>query len=103
VFAQLSAKYSEAVFIKVNADRCPMSKAAMHISAFPTFIFAQAGNPLPQVCPPLTHCPLMGGLHHTRCLARARVSARSHCSHDLLASLTVNVYLVFKLLMCTVA
>ena len=49
VFAQLSTKYTEAVFIKVNADRCPMSKAAMHITAFPTFVFAVPGNPVPQV------------------------------------------------------
>eukprot|EP00035_Acanthoeca_spectabilis_P021426 m.438129 g.438129 ORF g.438129 m.438129 type:complete len:304 (-) comp18197_c0_seq1:47-958(-) len=49
VFAQLSTKYTQAEFIKVNADRCPVSKAAMQVTAFPTFIFCLPGNPLPKV------------------------------------------------------
>eukprot|EP00038_Savillea_parva_P008382 m.176566 g.176566 ORF g.176566 m.176566 type:complete len:305 (-) comp14197_c0_seq1:37-951(-) len=49
VFAQLSVKYPQATFIKVNADRCPLSKAAMQVTAFPTFIFCKPGNPLPRI------------------------------------------------------
>lgn len=49
VFDRLSVKYSQAAFIKVNADRCPVSRAAMHVSAFPTFVFCWPGQPLPQV------------------------------------------------------
>lgn len=37
-FKQLTTKYSNAVFLKVDVDKCPGTAAANNISAMPTFI-----------------------------------------------------------------
>jgi thioredoxin-like negative regulator of GroEL len=36
---QLSTKYPNAVFLKVDVDKCPGTAAAYNVSAMPTFIF----------------------------------------------------------------
>lgn len=39
VFEQLSVKYPNAVFLKVDVDKCAGTAAAQGVSAMPTFIF----------------------------------------------------------------
>ena len=39
VFEQLAAKYGNAVFLKVDVDKCPDVGAANNVTAMPTFIF----------------------------------------------------------------
>ena len=38
-FKQLSTKYPDAVFLKVDVDKCPGTAAANSVSAMPTFVF----------------------------------------------------------------
>lgn len=38
-FKQLSTKYPNVVFLKVDVDKCPGTTAAYRVSAMPTFIF----------------------------------------------------------------
>ena len=38
-FKQLSTKYPNAMFLKVDVDKCPGTAAANNVSAMPTFIF----------------------------------------------------------------
>ena len=38
-FQQLSTKYPDAVFLKVDVDKCPGTAAANNVSAMPTFVF----------------------------------------------------------------
>lgn len=39
VFDQLSSKYANAVFLKVDVDKCAETAAGQGVSAMPTFIF----------------------------------------------------------------
>lgn len=39
IFEQLSVKYSNAVFLKVDVDKCAETAAKQGVSAMPTFIF----------------------------------------------------------------
>uniref|UniRef100_A0A1B6CN15 Thioredoxin domain-containing protein n=1 Tax=Clastoptera arizonana TaxID=38151 RepID=A0A1B6CN15_9HEMI len=39
IFEQLAIKYNEAVFLKVDVDRCQETAAAQEVSVMPTFIF----------------------------------------------------------------
>ncbi len=38
-FKQLSTKYPNAVFLKVDVDKCPGTAAAYEVSSMPTFLF----------------------------------------------------------------
>jgi thioredoxin len=39
LFEQMASKYSNAIFLKVDVDKCPESAAANGVTAMPTFIF----------------------------------------------------------------
>lgn len=39
VFERLASKYAQAVFLKVDVDRCQETAAAQGVSVMPTFIF----------------------------------------------------------------
>jgi thioredoxin len=41
-YKQLSTKYPEAMFLKVDVDKCPGTAAANNVSAMPTFVFLKS-------------------------------------------------------------
>lgn len=48
-FKQLSSKYPNAVFLKVDVDKCPGTAAANEVSSMPTFIFFRARTVLDRI------------------------------------------------------
>ena len=38
-YKQLSLKYPDAMFLKIDVDKCPGTAAANNVSAMPTFVF----------------------------------------------------------------
>lgn len=48
-YKQLSTKYPNALFLKVDVDKCPGTAAAYNVSAMPTFIFFRSRSELDRI------------------------------------------------------
>lgn len=46
---QLATKYPDALFLKVNVDKCPGTAAANNVSAMPTFVFFRNRSELERI------------------------------------------------------